>query len=541
VESEEQQRRSRKNTMEKEDREYAIALLMREEQELLEKEKEREEMMQVLQQETMLSCSQCSRDDLDLNSMYYLEACTHMFCIDCLKAFVSTKLDQKKPNEITCFTCYKPFLPADFRELLSEKELDIYLNLCNEELFESSSIFMKCPKCTYVIEKMSNINSPDNEKLDRIVGITGKPISETALQHRNMFRFRCRNCETEFCSECKLVPYHLGFGCDEFREHLQSLRCRFCQTSLTDKNQAPPTNDESVNLVCNAQDCLEKRDLACRKSHSCGHLCGGVKDEVHCPPCLDEECSKNAVQTGDDFCNICWVDTIAAAPSIKLNCGHFFHLSCTLKKISSGWPGARITFGYLDCPLCNSPIQHELLEQCLRDHLKLKKLVETKSVERLEYMGLKNCKELTDEDSQFFNNPSKYALFRFSYFPCFKCKEPYFGGERACEGNQPEFNPEELVCGGCSAVGQTECKKHGMEFIEYKCKFCCSVAVWFCWGNTHFCDECHTKSQTVPKIPRNELPKCHCGIPHPLNGEEFCLGCSVCRFESMAIRSERQK
>ena len=25
-----------------------------------------------------------------------------------------------------------------------------------------------------------------------------------------------------------------------------------------------------------------------------------------------------------------------------------------------------------------------------------------------------------------------------------------------------------------------------------------SVASWFCWGTTHFCDECHTK-QGTPK------------------------------------------
>ena len=66
---------------------------------------------------------------------------------------------------------------------------------------------------------------------------------------------------------------------------------------------------------------------------------------------------------------------------------------------------------------------------------------------------------------------------------------------RASEaGNGGGFDPSELVCGGCSAgVGETVCSKHGPEFIEFKCKFCCGVANWYCWGNTHFCDECHRK------------------------------------------------
>lgn len=42
------------------------------------------------------------------------------------------------------------------------------------------------------------------------------------------------------------------------------------------------------------------------------------------------------------------------------------------------------------------------------------------------------------------------------------------------------YNPEELVCGGCSdVVGAQVCGRHGMDYLEYKCRFCCSVAVYF--------------------------------------------------------------
>jgi E3 ubiquitin-protein ligase MYCBP2 len=72
----------------------------------------------------------------------------------------------------------------------------------------------------------------------------------------------------------------------------------------------------------------------------------------------------------------------------------------------------------------------------------------------------------------------------YSYYQCFKCKKPYFGGLKSCENlraeaqNNEKFKPEELVCANCSAVGikLSECPKHGKEFIEFKCRFCCSVS-----------------------------------------------------------------
>ena len=46
---------------------------------------------------------------------------------------------------------------------------------------------------------------------------------------------------------------------------------------------------------------------------------------------------------------------------------------------------------------------------------------------------------------------------RYAYYVCFKCGKAYFGGEARCDleaGGGDTFNPEELVCGGCSDVSQ---------------------------------------------------------------------------------------
>ena len=106
------------------------------------------------------------------------------------------------------------------------------------------------------------------------------------------------------------------------------------------------------------------------------------------------------------------------------------------------------------------------------------------------------------------------------------------------------------------------CPKHGTDYLEYKCRYCCSVAVFFCFGTTHFCNPCHDDFQRVANIPKSELPQCPVApkvpiireekklykffilllqavplegnecplhVKHPATGEEFALGCGVCR------------
>ena len=33
-----------------------------------------------------------------------------------------------------------------------------------------------------------------------------------------------------------------------------------------------------------------------------------------------------------------------------------------------------------------------------------------------------------------------------------------------------EFDPADLVCGGCSNLSQEVCPKHGTDYLEYKCR-----------------------------------------------------------------------
>ena len=76
--------------------------------------------------------------------------------------------------------------------------------------------------------------------------------------------------------------------------------------------------------------CLSPKEYsreACVRTHDCGHLCGGLKGENTCLPCL-HGCSNNPSlkQDADDMCMICFSEALSAAPAIQV-CKIFYHPS----------------------------------------------------------------------------------------------------------------------------------------------------------------------------------------------------------------------
>lgn len=50
-----------------------------------------------------------------------------------------------------------------------------------------------------------------------------------------------------------------------------------------------------------------------------------------------------------------------------------------------------------------------------------------------------------------------YAMDRYAYYVCFKCSKAYYGGEARCDAEMGEkYDPQELVCGGCSDVARAK-------------------------------------------------------------------------------------
>ncbi|VDM40401.1 unnamed protein product [Toxocara canis] len=317
-----------------------------------------------------------------------------------------------------------------------------------------------------------------------------------------------------------------------------AIRCRFCANQLKGDAQI-------IGGVCEHEECVLLASSACNKMLSCGHLCGGILDENICMPCLN--CHRpEARQDADDLCVICFTDRLGGAPCIQLACGHVFHYRCLKLILEKRWNGPRIIFRFMQCPLCKQQIEHPALNDLLVPLKALYDDVASKARLRLEYDGLLQCPAITSENSEFYSDPEAYAMDRYMYVLCFKCGKAYFGGESRCQQalDNSQYNPEELLCGGCSdVVGAQVCGRHGVDYLEYKCRFCCSVAVYFCFGTTHFCAACHDDFQRLMCLPKQLLPKCPAGpkavqmegegcplrLQHPPTGEEFAMGCGICR------------
>lgn len=326
--------------------------------------------------------------------------------------------------------------------------------------------------------------------------------------------------------------------------------CIFCEIPLLENF------DKEGNLlqspVCNSAECNEKLLKCCVKKHECGHFCKGYSNEAFCLPCFSGDCAeKNALQLmdqkGADYCNICFIEGLEAAPCIQVSCGHIFHFDCIKKRLELRWNKPRISFNFCLCPLCkiwmNFP-KDSLLSQYMSENENKYELLKSKCFERLKYEGKDKEERLSKPNDYFFQKPIDYAIAIYSYYECFKCKIPYFGGLKHCEdilenrGNDKEYKPADLICPKCCEIPIDNCAIHGNEYIEFKCTYCCSLAQWFCWGTTHFCEPCHERinnGDDLTQYPKEKLPKCpgkeECPLrlDHKPNGEECSLGCSLCR------------
>jgi E3 ubiquitin-protein ligase MYCBP2 len=441
-------------------------------------------------------------------------------------------------------------------EIVSEETKKMILGAHEYETLEQRFLFgvigsvIDCPQCKEKIlfEKGGvdyNIKNDKNEKLSK----------ETA-EHYAYNRCRCPSCKIDFCVGCKSNPYHIGKTCENHLKFVSAKKCRYDDQVISMNNKGPADD------VCNNQECVNTFKTACNKLLKCGHKCWGCKGEKVCPPCIDKECSQYVNifdQNSDSYCNICFCEGLGNSPVVLMGCNHFIHYKCLSTRLSKKWTGPKITFSHCLCPQCNnwvsSPNVAEL-QEIIKENTALYEEICKKALERLKFDGLYKDPKLTEPNSKWYKKDLEYALMRLSYYMCFQCKKPYFAGLRECgdgpnvNNNQDrEYDPKDLICGAhvnnYGAAGITECKTHGKDYIEYKCKFCCNIASWFCWGTTHFCENCHARQckgdyvnkYTKDKLPKCDTSKCPVKVKHPENGEEFGLGCSVCRNNNENIKN----
>jgi len=297
---------------------------------------------------------------------------------------------------------------------------------------------------------------------------------------------------------------------------------------------------------------------------------------------------------GSDDCQICWIDDLTCAPSVMMECGHVFHYDCVMKRIANDGSPGPISFSAIECPICFQWLKHPTppILNRFKYFENLKKTVEDLALRHMKMEGLDKHERVTTPGSEFYNEPLKFALHTFDFFTCANCGGAMYGGHHVCGPNEegepaapaapaapvapvapaaagavpppppppggagadgaPEGGGNRRLCPTCrSMLSVNGCRFHGGDRTIFKCRFCCAVATYFCGGMCHYCDPCHDKAgdltdfngwktkdaSKLPKCPGKD--KCPLGIDHPPNGQEFPIGCSVCRERgAMGITSK---
>ena len=243
-------------------------------------------------------------------------------------------------------------------------------------------------------------------------------------------------------------------------------------------------------------------------------------------------------------------------------CGHGLHHRCLLGYLDSGFSwlrkGGRLHFKFLECPQCSSGIEYgggarSVVELLVKGQSWRNAIAEA-ALERLEKEGLaKSEPKLKDVTSTFYGKPELFAMRTYAFYMCFKCRKPYFGGKRDCRAAAADEDAgadekalrkkfESQICISCSGLTSDACKDDshrvclgGAAVIAsalpsssfhsslppnsqqddnawvFKCRFCCRVATWFCWGKCHFCDPCHEKwnaGKLRMATPKHTLMQC---------------------------------
>ena len=125
--------------------------------------------------------------------------------------------------------------------MVSEQEFNIYLGdqreeydkiiLANFMIQNPDLVRCNCGNIMYVEQGQIDMNQKDSNN---------KPISREAAECMSKYRVRCSQCQKNFCSNpgCLEEPYHEFKTCKQHKEHKEALKCRFCQSKLTQPSKS---------------------------------------------------------------------------------------------------------------------------------------------------------------------------------------------------------------------------------------------------------------------------------------------------------------
>lgn len=75
------------------------------------------------------------------------------------------------------------------------------------------------------------------------------------------------------------------------------------------------------------------------------------------------------------------------------------------------------------CVFAQNKINHAVIKDLLDPIKELFEDVRRKALMRLEYEGLHKSEAITTPGARFHNDPAGFAINRYAYYVCFKCKK----------------------------------------------------------------------------------------------------------------------
>eukprot|EP00347_Sterkiella_histriomuscorum_P014988 403358741 len=458
---------------------------------------------------------------------------TDPFCFDCSQLIYENDIFKIEIQRLKIEKTELKFLEYVPKIMQFSKKIGKHiLDSMKQDLFTDHKVYV-CKSCNHPNHIKDEIYETDQQKC----------------------LIECEKCKFNFCNQCKKEPYHFGDTCISYKASLENITCRFCKTLIQGNKQDTVLDVPAFDNVCNSQECKQLMNESCLNSYRyCGHACCGSNNEDYCLPCLHPFCVKKdyALTFGvcsSDLCSICYTEELGQAPVVQLNCDHMFHSKCLATILENKYSTLRISLGYLDCPICGVYMQSaqcRKIKDILTQEGYFKHHVEELAQSTAFREGIYQEQDyIMNEEHQ--QNPIEYAMRKLAMYKCFQCKTVYCGGRRDCEAELNEANQpknEDILCVYCYSQKYgnrfAKCDTHDEEYLEHKCQYCCSVAVWFCFGATRFCNDCHNiATLNVPKICNPET--CQWKGDHPPNGQPHCFGCKLCLVEIEHVKLEKRR
>ncbi|KAL3909417.1 MAG: hypothetical protein SGILL_008096 [Bacillariaceae sp.] len=182
--------------------------------------------------------------------------------------------------------------------------------------------------------------------------------------------------------------------------------------------------------------------------------------------------------------------------------------------MTSTGQSSRLIFTGCQCAKCGQICEHPQLEHLTRATDVLRNKVDLLLEEQLKMDAPDVWKNAIGKHDNSSNKDIKQLLQearrKYAFYLCSHCKEPYFGGTIECADDEIGLDddytvyadanggrpPEQRLCVACAPQSQVICQnplEHG-QYLVWKCRYCCKPSTHVCYGNVHFCDNCHDRN-----------------------------------------------